>query len=144
MSRFRLLAIYLLLSSISTVNAQKLSSRRWNDCLIIIMASDPSNSIILDQTIKFKKSESGLKERKIVIYRALPDKYQIGLNESSAWETSGNIYESMKETNSDFEIVLIGLDGGIKLRREELLTTNELFGVIDQMPMRRAELDKKN
>jgi hypothetical protein len=42
-----------------------------------------------------------------------------------------------------FKVVLIGLDGGIKLQKNGQLTPEELFGTIDSMPMRRAEMNKK-
>ena len=39
-----------------------------------------------------------------------------------------------------FTVVLIGKDGGEKLRREEGVTIGEIFGLIDTMPMRRREM----
>jgi len=39
-----------------------------------------------------------------------------------------------------FSIVLIGKDGGEKLRRTKPLTPAELFALVDAMPMRRAEM----
>ena len=38
-----------------------------------------------------------------------------------------------------FEIVLIGKDGGEKLRQGQVLSSEKLFGLIDAMPMRQAE-----
>ncbi|MBE36310.1 MAG: hypothetical protein CMI16_12280 [Opitutaceae bacterium] len=40
----------------------------------------------------------------------------------------------------DFSITLIGKGGGVKLKRDEVLSTAELFAVIDAMPMRRPEM----
>jgi hypothetical protein len=40
-------------------------------------------------------------------------------------------------------VVLIGKDGGEKLRREEGGTLREIFGLIDTMPMRRREMQGK-
>jgi hypothetical protein len=43
-----------------------------------------------------------------------------------------------------FSVVLIGKDGGEKLRRTTPLPPAELFALVDAMPMRRAELrDRK-
>jgi len=39
-----------------------------------------------------------------------------------------------------FSVILIGKDGGEKLRRHTPLSTAELFAVVDAMPMRRAEM----
>jgi hypothetical protein len=38
-----------------------------------------------------------------------------------------------------FTVHLVGKDGGVKLRREGPLALDELFAVIDAMPMRREE-----
>jgi len=41
-----------------------------------------------------------------------------------------------------FSVVLIGKDGGEKLRRDSFLTTRDLFAIVDAMPMRRAEMER--
>ena len=43
---------------------------------------------------------------------------------------------------AEFSVILIGKDGGEKLRRKSLLTTRELFAIVDAMPMRRAEMER--
>ena len=42
-----------------------------------------------------------------------------------------------------FSVVLIGKDGGEKLRRTTPLSPAELFAIVDAMPMRRAEMREK-
>lgn len=39
-----------------------------------------------------------------------------------------------------FEALLVGRDGGVKLRYPEPIGPDELFGRIDEMPMRRREM----
>ncbi|MEN0050651.1 MAG: DUF4174 domain-containing protein, partial [Bacteroidota bacterium] len=47
--------------------------------------------------------------------------------------------------NNSFTVILIGKDGGEKLRRKgKLLTRKALYQTIDVMPMRRAEMRRKN
>ena len=43
-----------------------------------------------------------------------------------------------------FSVVLIGKDGQEKLRRTSPLAPNELFAIVDAMPMRQAEMRNKN
>ena len=38
-----------------------------------------------------------------------------------------------------FAVILIGKDGGVKLRKTEPVKRQELYGLIDQMPMRIRE-----
>jgi hypothetical protein len=42
-----------------------------------------------------------------------------------------------------FSVVLIGKDGGEKLRRATPLSPDELFAIVDAMPMRRAEMRER-
>jgi hypothetical protein len=42
-----------------------------------------------------------------------------------------------------FSVVLIGKDGGEKLRRTTPLSPEELFAIVDAMPMRRAEIRER-
>lgn len=39
-----------------------------------------------------------------------------------------------------FETLLVGRDGGVKLRSREPVGPEELFGRIDEMPMRQREI----
>lgn len=38
-----------------------------------------------------------------------------------------------------FKVVLVGKDGGIKLRGDTVVSNADMFDVIDRMPMRRIE-----
>jgi hypothetical protein len=42
-----------------------------------------------------------------------------------------------------FQVFLIGKDGGVKLRSEQPVPVQDIFGLIDSMPMRRQEMDSK-
>jgi hypothetical protein len=42
-----------------------------------------------------------------------------------------------------FQVLLIGKDGGVKLRSEQPVPVQDILGLIDSMPMRRQEMDSK-
>jgi len=42
-----------------------------------------------------------------------------------------------------FKVVLIGLDGSVKLKQTEIITVEKLNGIIDAMPMRIKELQNR-
>jgi hypothetical protein len=44
---------------------------------------------------------------------------------------------------TSFSVVIIGKDGGEKLRRTTPLSSEELFAIVDAMPMRRAEMRER-
>ena len=53
------------------------------------------------------------------------------------------IREEYSISNKD-KIVLIGKDGSIKKKWNKPVSTDKLFSIIDAMPMRKAEMRKKN
>ncbi len=45
------------------------------------------------------------------------------------------------DTASPFTFILVGRDGGEKLRSGEVVSAEKLFGLIDAMPMRKNEIE---
>jgi hypothetical protein len=119
------------------VYSQDFSKHKWENRLLVIFTHDSDNSLYQKQLKELIENEEGLLERKILVYNVLPKRFKIGLKNEIKWEKSTNY--TMR--NVPFEISLIGLDGGIKLSQKEILTAEKLYGIIDQMPMRRIEVE---
>jgi hypothetical protein len=55
--------------------------------------------------------------------------------------TSADFYQTYGVERDEFVVILIGKDGGEKLRKTgEILPTDLLFATIDAMPMRQREI----
>ena len=132
----------LLIITTSMSYSQNLASHKWKDRLILIMTTDTKSELYLKQIKEFLKDEKGLLERRLKFYKITPTAYSFGLDEDN-FTQSDTFYQKFKDIESEFEIILIGLDGGIKLRKRELLTLEELYVKIDGMPMRRNEIMNK-
>ncbi|CAH8285150.1 uncharacterized protein DUF4174 [Mariniflexile fucanivorans] len=122
--------------------AQTMDTHKWNDRLILILIDQEANENYNPQLTEFKKHIKGLIERKVVIYHIKPDAFKKGLNNTN-WQQEKTVYKFYKKTDEPFEIVLVGLDGSVKLRQTEILPCKNLFSIIDSMPMRRYEENKK-
>ncbi|MBZ9632294.1 DUF4174 domain-containing protein [Salegentibacter sp. LM13S] len=131
----------LILLSTMGLNAQDLTKHQWKDRLILIIAEDENNEKFQQQLTQLQKHQKGLKDRKLVIYRILPKKYKIAFQDKN-WKNSAQFYKKYKAEESDFRIILIGLDGGEKLDQTKVLSVEKLFNTIDSMPMRQAEMRK--
>ena len=124
--------------------SQDISSHLWKNRLLLLLTDSANNKVYDDQLAALRTNSEGLIERKLIIYKITPDKYNIGLDENN-WIVSSKLYNDFKkDNNSEFEVILIGLDGGIKARKSEFMSIKELFGRIDSMPMRLRELERKN
>lgn len=119
--------------------SQSLRQHQWENRLLLIITKDTTNSQYRDQLAEFEAAAAGLKERKLLRYQILPNAYQLQ-EEKGDWKDGADLYQRYASEEAEFEILLIGLDGGVKLRQRMVLTCSELFGRIDAMPMRRAEM----
>ena len=126
------------------LSGQNFEKHIWQNRILLIKSSNEVNTQREKQMTILMKSMAGLIERKIVLYEMIGTQYrlidyQLQIQDDT-WEESKKKINGISTKNNDFEVILIGLDGGVKLRENELLSIDELFGTIDRMPMRRAEL----
>ena len=132
---------------INYAHGQDLNKHLWKNRVVLIMTQNQDSKEYQDQIAEFYKFPRELKERKMLIYHVLPQRYTLIKDavdpEQNEWVSSSALFDKFAGKNVDFKVVLIGLDGGNKLEKNGLLTAEELFGTIDSMPMRRAELNKK-
>ncbi len=132
--------LLIILSSMA-VNAQDLKTHKWENRLVLVISKEQDSPNYKKQLSELKKDQKGLSERKLIIYKILPDKFSKGL-ESRNWKKASTLYEKYKTKNCDFQVLLIGLDGGIKLNQPKVLSLEKLFSTIHSMPMRQSEIRK--
>lgn len=141
--------LYILIIALITNDAisQDLKKHQWKNRVVLIMSKNEDSKPYPQQIAQLVRLPKELKERKILIYEVLPRQYRIKnyLNKEkrSKWISSSLLYEQYGNKEGGFQVVLIGLDGGVKLKSSNLLKVSELFATIDSMPMRRAEMEYK-
>ncbi|MFD0861548.1 DUF4174 domain-containing protein [Sungkyunkwania multivorans] len=131
----------------TNVFGQNLKEHQWKNRVLIIQAVSESSVRYKEQLKEFDGSEKALKERKIVLYEIVGDRIRFTdyQNEKPrrSWEVADTSNLKGFDSDDQFNIRLIGLDGGTKLKKTEPLKKNELFQLIDTMPMRMRELKNK-
>ncbi len=140
MSRRILILVFCLLTS-EFVIAQHFESHIWKDRLIVMLADSPENKSLKKQYQELVEDKIGLKERKLILYLITPSSKSCTFNQVNCISDKAS-YKALKRFNTNFEIILIGLDGGKKIHRKSPLASQELFNRIDAMPMRAQELKK--
>ncbi|MEM6515799.1 MAG: DUF4174 domain-containing protein [Bacteroidota bacterium] len=123
--------------------SQNLKEHEWKNRVVLILKNSSKNEIFENQLTVLKLNKDGLRERKIIVYSIEPTKYQRGTDPDENEFFSTKLYQKFNEQNKDFKIVLIGLDGFVKLEQSEFLPIETLFAKIDTMPVRRNELNTK-
>lgn len=125
------------------MNAQDLKQHRWEHRVLIVKAPSEYSKEAQAQLKEINMSQEGMIERKLVLYTIINDDFTFMNYESCKLDNKGKVSEKVKNIlnpKADFEVLLIGLDGGIKLQQTTVLTKKALFNKIDSMPMRSNEL----
>jgi hypothetical protein len=105
----------------------ELNQYKWQKRPLVIFAPSKNDADYLQQMAMLEGNKAQLAERDIVV-----------LSDTSP-KDHGKLRAQFKPTS--FEVVLVGKDGGMKLRDQKPISADVLFSTIDQMPMRRANAD---
>ena len=119
-------------------SSQVVSSYRWDSRVLMVMSENPGSALVKQQMTLFADQSEELKERKLVILQVFPTHYLLG-SDNFVRREDNQLYFDFKTNETPFEIILIGLDGGLKFQRTSTILPADLYAIIDAMPMRRAE-----
>jgi len=142
----RLILLLLTFSILSYMQAQEnpLAKHRWEHRVILVFAPDTEQADFQQQLEILGSDPAGMKDRDLVVYEIFPKKGKAPEKENLSAETVDWFRQRYRVATADFTTILIGKDGGEKLRTEEPLALKKLFDTIDAMPMRQAEMRRGN
>jgi hypothetical protein len=110
----------LLLTLLSTYTS--VSDKR----MLLIFADKASNPALKEQMQTLKADTKGLAERDVEIHTYYGDR-------------DVKMFQD-KKIRSNYTVILVGKDGGDKMRATSPVTLKTLFSTIDEMPMRQVEM----
>lgn len=126
-----------------TVLGQNIDNYKWQNRVVVLMVNEENHPDLRTQLALFSQQLNELDDRKMIVIQSYPDFYKVGLD-NRIKRTSNLQYFENKQQNVSFEVLLYGLDGGLKYRKEGVVNPEELYKIIDVMPMRQYEVDNKN
>jgi hypothetical protein len=120
-----------------------LAQFQWKNRLLFLFAPNRNHPFFdsLRQAIVARQAE--VADRDLVIFEIL----ESGPSTMNAAHLDSQSAQSLREkfevSQGEFSVILIGKDGGIKLNRQNQTRLEDIFGLIDSMPMRREEMRQK-
>ena len=121
-------------------NLADLKHYQWQNRLLLIFAPSedyPAYRFLADE---LRRKQDGVHDRDVLVFSLL-EKGQSRLGDARLDQATGEaLRKRFSVKQGTFTVILIGKDGGEKLRREEGANLREIFGLIDTMPMRRREM----
>lgn len=95
---------------------------------LVVVVGQPDDPRVTQQHAALEHAAAALRERDLVVQGITPEaarreRPELGVSSQAA-----------------FEVLLVGKDGKVKLRREKLVAASEITALIDTMPMRQNEM----
>lgn len=114
-----------------------LSPYEWKNRVVIVFGAS------LDETASRQiealgSQEAALADRDMVVLHVEGDTVRTIYGPPSSPNAAALKSEAGVEGNK-FTVVLVGKDGGVKLRSDRIVSDVEMFDLIDRMPMRQSE-----
>ena len=111
----------------------------WEKRVLLVFVPDEQNAGYQRQQAILQAIKGGLSERDMTVIRAFADDHVV-VDEQSHAQSAASFYQRYTVISDEFRVILVGKDGTIKLDRESAVSGDDLFSLIDSMPMRRQEM----
>lgn len=118
-----------------TPEVMRLEDYKWENRLLLLFAPDQNHADFSKQNNAISKNTQGMAERDLLVLELTPTGKHAGQRKE--------LLAKFGVEESAYTLILLGKDGLEKYRSQEPLPMEEIFRIIDQMPMRRQEMRKQ-
>ena len=109
-----------------------LNQLQWRNRVLLIFSASENDPLSKKQMGIVGASSPGFDERDLKVFSLSRDDEDVQV-----------LRKKLHLPGAGFEVVLIGKDGGVKLRKQRPISAEELFETIDGMPMRKEEMKQR-
>ncbi len=119
-----------------------LEEYKWKNRLLVVFSPSEDYARYRDLEKQLRDQEREIVDRDLLVFRVLENGVsRLGRSPIDA-QSVGLLRDRFSVNPGQFLVVLIGKDGGEKLRRGSEVDITEIFSLIDSMPMRQREMRK--
>lgn len=122
--------------------AYDLSQHRWQNRLLFLVSDSAADPRLTAQREVIETLRDEVVDRDLVVFELFTGSGNVDGLALGADDVAG-LRRQLGVAPGDRQLILIGLDGGIKRRGELDTELQAVFGQIDGMPMRRQELRER-
>jgi hypothetical protein len=120
-----------------------LDSLRWKKRVLVLISPSESDVSFRLQKQGVASTAEGVLERDLMVLEIIEQGQSRAGNQLLSGKSVQDIRKRIGARTGLFQVLLIGKDGGVKLRSSEPVSMKDIFGLIDSMPMRRQEMESK-
>jgi hypothetical protein len=115
----------LLMAALMTAD---LSAYTWKNRVLLLFAPSKDHPALREQKDRIAARMLDFADRDLVAIEAIEEP---------------ELRKRFRAGAAGFTVILVGKDGSAKMRRSEPVAMDDIFSLIDGMPMRRAEVEAK-
>ena len=127
----------------SSVLDLDLDSLRWKNRVLVLFSPSESDASFQSQKQGLASSAEEVLDRELMVLEIIEQGQSRAGNQLLSQKSVQNIRRRLGMQAGPFQVLLIGKDGGVKLRSSEPVSMKDLFGLIDSMPMRQQEMESE-
>ena len=121
-----------------------LNQFQWKNRLLFIFAPEKGDSFFQALQSEISTQPDEISERDLVVFKIFETGPSYQENIQIDTRAAAAIRTKFAAPLGNFTCILVGKDGGIKLRQDSQVKLEEVFNLIDAMPMRREEMRQKS
>lgn len=128
--------LLILLSTVGT--AQDLDTYQWKNRIILLKESDMESDWLKAQIKRLQSDMGELNERQLLVFIVSNESvYDI---ERNTVDLDAQTLIQQFDLDAFSGLVLVGKDGGVKMKEDFIVNPKTIFELVDSMPMRKAEI----
>lgn len=114
----------------------------FNDRRILVIAASENTSEVINQIDILQKNALELEKRRLSVFTLIDGEIKPMINSSKQSEKFVEKNKAEFTATSNPKIYLIGLDQSVKQTFSNFVQPQQIFKIVDSMPMRKAEMRK--
>jgi hypothetical protein len=120
-----------------------LEQYQWRNRLLLLFVPSTENRAFQSLSGELERNLDGVRERDLLVFRVLAQGSSLLGSQKISPKKAEVLRRRFGISSGAFAVVLVGKDGGVKLKRLSPVALSDIFGLIDSMPMRRREMQSK-
>jgi hypothetical protein len=121
-----------------------LTQFQWKNRLLLIFAQDGNHPLFQDLQSQILAQKAEVDDRDLIVFE-VPAQGPARMNTNTLdRKEADSIRNHFAIPSDEYSLILVGKDGGIKLKRKDQVDLKEVFELIDSMPMRQNEMRQKS
>ena len=116
---------------------------QWKNRLLFLFAPQRSDRFFSDLRNEIMANKNEVEDRDLVVFEILESEPSFMNYVSLDAQLAAELRKKFDTLTGRFTVILVGKDGGVKLKRDETVGLAAVFGLIDSMPMRQNEMRQR-